>query len=1222
MVGQGRSVQRTGGPGGAGALPSPGDGGSGDGGSLDDVLVDVRDLAGRPRGTGFVADRHGTVVTGHEAVAGLPRFALLATGGRGCLVAADDVTPLPALGLALIRTRGLGVEPLPVTVRDRVEAGTYVRLAAGCWREARLLGPCLADADHHLPYGAMELAIGTAGRDALRAGGGAAGGPVLDARTGAVLGVVATALPYGDRDACFALPLPALPGPLAELLARNAATVPARGPDLNLAGVLELTAASAIRATAGHEGGPSVERAVVAGEFDAFLRGPATVLGLVGPPGSGRTAELAALAARLGRGPAPLPVLRLRGADLRTTDDSIADAVGRVLARTADAPAPDRLADVARSAGRPLLLLLDSPEEMPPGPAHRPDAWASGTAHLLARTGARLVVACRAEYWEGTAFPPGVVHRAAGTAAVARPPSRRSHADLTDGVGLVGRVGLTDGVGMVGHADLTDRVGLVGRVGLTDRVDLTGHGDLMGHGDLVDRVDRVGLAPHPGLPPHVRIGGLGAGEARRLRERLGVPDGALAGVDAGHPGVVRALGEVLAAMPGGAVGRVGRDEVFSAYLDLRCLRVAERLAAENGVRGDAVRRLAVKVAGQVHVAARRGLGPGQGQLDRATFEAVFPRGTAPRRLGGGTGWASAVLAEGLLMPVGAGYRFAHEELADWLHGSHLDLDEALHALVHAPGATAHPLPHHRAGPVVEALLLLARRHGSAQLNVKLLELTGALAADPASWWASRLLSETLRRVPDATPYRCVLRELADVVVRERAAEREQAGHHGPGARGAARDLYGPGFWCDLALPAVERFELLRLLVPADGPPQDTDGGPRFLDAVSQALAADPTTVQPLLIRWFDDERPLPATPHAGVADAAQALLHTHRRRAPDDLTEALVASAHRRADELLAVLAEDEPSAVCRAVDRWAHDEHPARRAAAATHGLRAAPHLRADADRDLLRRAALALLTHPADDPAPHGGALALLARDPRTRARHLPDALRQFAAGDPTVAPTALLAALTTHPEPVLDAFRQRLSRPDAGEALRALADVTLPPLADRVAALVREAVRRRPETAPDIAALVARRLDQDPAARAVLLPLTTALLDDGPEEARAALAAVLAAPGTPASRPLRRELLARLLAHERAPAVLATLLHTAAGHGGDDARDLLHRTALLLARTPDGAARLDHALVDLARRVPGFAARMAGWLTGTPHDWADVVTPGTRRMIDNLSEGRVSA
>jgi hypothetical protein len=1117
----------------------------------DSSLVSIRDLAGRPRGTGFVADHHGTVVTSHEAVDGLPRLVLYAADDRGCAVTADAVTPLPELDLALVRTEGLAADPLPVTVRDRVETGTYVRLAAGCWREARVLAETpvtyTATDRFHLLDGALELAIGTAGRDALRLGGGAAGGPVLDAATGAVVAVLGTALHSGHQDAGFAVPLrPGPPdGPLAELLARNAATVPAYGADLNLAGVLELTATSV-----GSDGPPGdsccvpVERAETAREFAAFAASPAAVLGLVGAPGSGRTTELAALAARRGRGAEPAPTLWLRGADLRDEDDSVADAARRALARAArivaasrpgpagtDDLTPERLADLAHTAGRPLLLLLDGPEEMPPVLAHRLADWTQGTVRWLRETGARLVVACRAEYWEraGAEFPAEMLY------------------------------------------------------GRTDQA----------------------------LPPCVPLGDLTPAEAREARARYGIPDTALGGSDARHPLTLRLYAEVRAALPDAPGTPVDRDDVLAAHLDLMCLRIAVRLAAENGLRGTAVRRLAAKVSGQVHEAARRSLGPGQGELDRASFEAVFPWGPAPARLGGGTGWASAVLTEGLLVPAGSGYRFAHEELADWIQGVHLDLDEALRALVRRrrgpDGAHPLPVPHHRIGPVVEALLLVARQYGTHQLAERLRELTAALEADPDSWWAARLLAETLLRVPDATPYLGVLRVLADRIVQWRSRPDTPA-------------EFAPDFWTALPLPTETRLDLLRRLVLADSASRAADE-PRYLDAVSGLLAADPTAVQPQLTRWFDDERPLPATPHATVATAAQALLHTHRRRALDDLTEVLVGCAHPRADELLAVLAEEEPSALCRAVDRWAHDERPGRRVAAVAYGLRAAPHVRTAADRELLRYAALALLARPADCTL-HGGALALLVRDPQTRSRHLPQALERFAAGDPQVPPSALLAALTTHPEPVLDAVRARLRGPDTGRVLRALADVTTPTLARRVVALVREAVEGRPETAGEMAAYVDRRLDQGPTARAVLFPLVTGLLDGGPEVVRAALAAVLAAPGTPDSGPLRRELLEFLLTHEHDPAVLDAVLHAAARHSGDDLRDLVHRTGLLLVRTPDGAARFDRGLVALGRHVPGFAAQVAGWLTDAPGEWAAVVGPSARRMLENLAGVRVPA
>ncbi|WP_282089718.1 trypsin-like peptidase domain-containing protein [Streptomyces tendae] len=1407
------------------------------GAAHDAALIRFHDLAGRPRGTGFVADHHGTVLTSHEAVDGLTRLVLSTAGDRRRVVAAADVTPLPALGLALVRTEGLGVDPLPLTARDRVEAGTYVRIAAGGWREARVLGATdvtytATDRFHHLGD-ALELAVGTCGRDALRLGGGAAGGPVLDAATGAVLGVLGTALSSGHSDVGFAVPLRrAATGPLAALLAENAATVPAYGADLNLAGVLALTATSVqdgdpLAAPGGGPGaGEPVERTRVTREFAAFTAGRARVLGLVGAPGSGRTTELAALAARRSSGPDAAPTLWLRGADLRDDDMSLADAARRTLARAArivaapDGPdpdglgdiSPDRLAHLAHTAGRPLLVLLDGPEEMPPVLAHRLPEWTEGTATWLRETGARLVVACRAEYWEhaGAEFPGELLHapdagaptpgpvaalapaapasvgsagsqayrraaevpsswaatapapwptpdgavraedgvppsgaaltaprpgpdagassswtgsrearpvpaeatptpRASGETSSAAPWSPRAvdrgGSEAVSGAPVPGALGRSSGVapwsphaadrggsealhgtaapgtfrgpsGMEAWSPrAVDRGGSEAVSGAPAPRALGGSSGVEGRPRRAD--DRGGsqaargtaafgafggmpapasssgraggpAGPHPvpwtaaagpsdateaagpgpasagpasagalgrgdaGLPPCVRLGDLSDEEAHEARVRHGVPEGALAGPDAAHPLTLRLFAEVHAALPGPpAPLSVTRDAVFAAYLDLMCLRVATRLAGENGLHGTAVRRLAAKVSGQVHEAARRSLGSGQGGLDRDSFEALFPWGPAPARLGGGTGWAPAVLAEGLFTPAGSGYRFAHEELADWIQGTHLDLEEALRALVHRRG-TPHatrtlPVPHHRIGSVVEAVLLLARQHGVPQLALTLEELVHALDLDPHSWWAARLLAEVLTRVPDATPYTEVLRLLADGI-----AERGGEGHPAP-------QVFGPGFWTALRVPGTTLLDLLRRLVLADGPPHRP--GPRHLDTVAGLLVADPAAVQPLLVRWFDDERSLPATPHATVATAAQALLHTHRHRGLDGLTEVLVDSAHWRADELLAVLAEEEPSALCRAVERWARDERLARQTAAVTHGLRTAPHARPGADRTLLRHAALILLAGPSASPL-RGGALALLVQDPACRDRHLPRALDHFAAGDPYLPPAAVAAALPTHPEPVLEAFRARLLGPDAGEALRRLTDATTPALTDRVAALLGRTVAERPETAGHLAAYVDRRLDRDPAPRAVLLPLVTRLLDGGPEPVRAALAGVLAADGATAGAPLRRRLREHLFAHEQEPAVLDALLHAAARCDGEELRALVQRTGLLLVRTPEGATRFDRGLVDLARHLPGFAARLTGWLGDAPQDWAALVGPSTRRTIEHLAGARVPA
>ncbi|MER6317912.1 serine protease [Streptomyces sp. NPDC001581] len=1211
-------------------------------------LVKISDPAGRVRGSGFVADDRGTVVTSHEAVAGLTRV-LLHGPGRTWLAEAADVTALPGLALALVRTDGLGMRPLPVAMREAIDPGTYVRLPARGWRQARVLGGAEA------AYPAVELAIGTDGRDALLLGGEACGAPVLDAATGAVLAVLGTTLPTEHRSAPRAVALrtaaaadPA--GPLAALLERNAATVPGHGPDLNLAGALQLTAATTLEPPSPHP----VERPGITSALTEFTEGDRPVLGLVGDPGTGRTTALAALAARRAHGPRPAPTLWLRGADLHPADTSLSDALTRALTRAAHttdpdgseypqapsapqggpvgfeypqgqdrnearlsdyqggsggvgcvsgrspqgaernkpplsdpsprsaseetsrrapgpagtaptapaptAPAPtapgpaetdpaSHLAHVVARAGRPLLVVLDAPEEMPPELAHRLGPWTEATTAWLRGTGARLVIGTRPEYWEraGALYPPDALH-------IPARPARPAHR----------------------------------------------------------------------LPPALSIGDLTPAEAETVRARLGLPaaEADAPSAHARHPLTLTLLAGIRAA--GVTAGRPDRDEVFAAHLDLLCLRAALRTAAARadadadagadagGARahGPGVRRLAARMAGSVHEAARRCLGPGQGQLDRASFEELFPRRT---------GWASAVLTEGLLVPAGSGYRFAHEELSDWIQAGHLDVPTALGHLAHGPaghgpaghGPAGHgpagpglPVPRHRIGPVLEALRRLAPDRLRHELT-RLVHALNGFAEEPAQadpdrvWWATRLLRESLLRAPDAHPHLPVLHALAEHVARA-----------GPGE-------FGGWFWNRLRLPEPDRLDLLRRLLPAD--PAEAVPGDRYLDAAARRLARDPRRAQPLLCAWFADGRRLRGRPGATVATAAQALLHTHRRLAVDDLTEALVTAAHPRADELLAVLAEEEPSAMSRAVDRWAHDERPGRRVAAAAYGLATAPHVRTPADRDLLRYAAQALLARPADATL-HGSALAVLLRDPQVRGRYLPEALACFREPEhgSRLPAAALVAALPVLPDPdaVFAALRARAD----GEVVRALAALTTPGLARRAADLVREHLARRPGDAPHAAVFVDRRLEQGPAAAPVLRPLVLDLLRNAPVAVRAELAAVLAAPGGECSYPLRGELAGVLLREEADPQVLgAFLAGLAAGTSGRPearTRELLRRTGRQLLRAPGGPAVFERRTVELARAEPAFGALVARWLAEARAEAAALLGPSARRTVETLS------
>lgn len=1261
------------------------------------TLVRICDLAGRPRGAGVPVDDLGTLVTTHEAVEGLGRAVVHAPCGRTFVAGSGDITPVPEWNLALVRTEGLASVPWVIAAeRPRPGGAVDVLTPDGPLRTAvtGTTAVTYTSTDRYHPLQqVLQLDLPEAVRVQLRLSRPASGAPVVDAGTGAVLALLGTALHAPDRSCGFAVPLYAAgvlapDGPLAAVLRRNGATVPGFGPDLNLAGALHLAATSA---------GPAVERCAravdrpeVARELDAFGRGPASVLALVGEPGTGRTTELAALAARRAQGPEPAPTVWLRGAELRAEDDSVREAVGRTLAAAGRIVAasqqgagagvlvgepgganPDVVARLARLAGRPLLVVLDAPEEMPPQLAHRLRRWAAGTASWLRACGARMALACRPEFWEraGALLPPEMLY---GPAA-------------GPGQELPGR----------------------------------GVGEQKGEEPSVPEpagrpVSGGGVPGGPGLPGCVRLGGLTGPQAARARAVHGVAEGALRPGDDGHPLVLRMAGAVRAAQGGAApeggaaAGAPRRAEVFSAHLDLLSLRIAERLVGGGRAPGE-VRRLAARVCGQVHEAARRSLGPGLGQLDRAVFEELFPWNG---------GWASAVLAEGLLAPAGDGYRFADEEFADWLQGAHLELDGALDALVHHRStATVVPVPRHRIGPVVQALLLCDARDGSQMLAPRLRRLVDRLAegrrapaeAAPGDehgtgagterdgdghengdkngdkngdgedvragslWWAAHLLGETLLRVPDARPYLRVLHALA-----ERVAD--------PAGDDAPRSGFGPWFWRALPLRPAEKAELLRVLLPADPPYTGASGGAeRCLDVLAALLRDEPRALQPLLCEWFDDTRPLrertdgPAVPGRNggaersgarsgsravpgaarptVADAAQALLYTHRGGAVDELAEALVRAAHPRADALLAELVPEEPSALCRAVERWARDPREGRRVAAAVYGPRLARRVRGEEERALLRRAALFLLRGSADGSL-HDCALALLVRDPVSRGHHLDRALARFAVSGHGELAVALGLASATHPEPVFDAFRAvLLAAPEGGEdvspavqqqTLRALAEVGTPAPARRAAALAGEYAARCPGRAREaVAAFVRRRPVRGPAARAVLRPMVTELLRDQRVPFRAGLARELGR----GAGPVRDELLDLLLVTERELPVLREALRavvhtladgrTAATAATADAPDtadragttgttrgpeavgearagrwgdgrLVCRIGQRMACRAEGAAPFDQELTALAGELPGLGAAVRAWAAGAPGEWAALAGPGIRRLL----------
>ncbi|MEK8172740.1 hypothetical protein NKH77_37745 [Streptomyces sp. M19] len=436
-----------------------------------------------------------------------------------------------------------------------------------------------------------------------------------------------------------------------------------------------------------------------------------------------------------------------------------------------------------------------------------------------------------------------------------------------------------------------------------------------------------------------------------------------------------------------------RWEIFAAHLDLVALRIAGRIGA-----GSARRRAAGGAT-----AGRAGGGPGArggaplsgarpGELDRASFEELFPWGA---------GWASAVLAEGCWCPPVPGTASPTRNSPTGCRAATSTSTRRCARLCTsgvrrstgvgdrtAPGAPPDgtgrtlPVPRHRIGPVLQALLLLGRRAGPDALARRLEDLVRVVDRSAAARRRPRRRAPgrtrrrslvrarrrppawTRKRAPVRTPKRCGGPRACwgDAAQgHRRHAVPPGAGVAGPADHGAFAGVrrlpgrrdgrtvgglaeFGAWFWLRLRLAPADRLALLRLLIPADGPPRgpvrsgrgrgrdrvsgrgrDAGGigersgegsgeaaGGRFLSVAAELLAEDPHTVQPLLCRWFDDERLLPGPPdqHAAgpdregagrgaavpargqrpddaprptVAAVAQALLHTHRRRAVDAL---------------------------------------------------------------------------------------------------------------------------------------------------------------------------------------------------------------------------------------------------------------------------------------------------------------------------------------------------
>jgi hypothetical protein len=383
----------------------------------DAALVAVLPADGQVvRGTGFVIDERGTVLTCHHVVEGLESLLIRGPGGSSDLVSSDAIAFAPDIDLALIRAPKVRGSPLPLasTVKAPTEYWTKGFHRIGGAIRAAFPVPAVDAGRTSVTYSGDStrydiddiLVVSDADIDP-----GLSGAPLLDRQFGVVVGVVSSKLVRANEKGGFAIPISRAAGhpALAHDVAANQATVPAYGPYLNAPAARKLCAAithSEIQnliQLRGVDLSRRVRRSEVEDAIGQFLSADAAVLALIGPSGVGKSTEIAALAQRLRR-----CALLLRGSALRPDSSGLGSAVNAALvAASSGLPLPDSADMViagALAADSRLVVLLDALNEAQLNGLAL-EEWIASTRSWLRQTSAQLVVSCRSELWADVVGP-------------------------------------------------------------------------------------------------------------------------------------------------------------------------------------------------------------------------------------------------------------------------------------------------------------------------------------------------------------------------------------------------------------------------------------------------------------------------------------------------------------------------------------------------------------------------------------------------------------------------------------------------------------------------------------------------------------------------------------------------------------------------------------------------------------------------------------------------
>ncbi|MGV0583732.1 trypsin-like peptidase domain-containing protein [Mycobacteroides chelonae] len=300
-----------------------------------------------------------------------------------------------------------------------------------------------------------------------------------------------------------------------------------------------------------------------------------------------------------------------------------------------------------------------------------------------------------------------------------------------------------------------------------------------------------------------------------------------------------------------ALARPSVDQQLNEVESLDVL--VERLLTSASIRASAASK--INIAPEAVMQRLRQLGAqliesDSGCLPTAVTDVTF----------GNPQFAESLVEEGVLARTSGGYRFVHDDVADWLKGAGIDLQTELRNLDNQS--------RQHSGAIASALREVGRQSGIAQLSALLNILIDKARVRETSVAAIHLLEETLLKMGDAEPLLPTLRALTKI------PQYDYRGH----------EHLNLEFWRSVPVSSTVRLDLIRELIPGmyyygwRTKDWDKTGIPDALhNPAALALAVcdeDPTAIT-ALGSWLEDKRRLDGN-EADVADVARGILYRLR----------------------------------------------------------------------------------------------------------------------------------------------------------------------------------------------------------------------------------------------------------------------------------------------------------------------------------------------------------